>query len=296
MFYILRPSILYTPNSSVLNTPQIIFDVVKCKKDRNKKKTGCKIDRKNKGGVRMGKPMIGVLPLYDEKKESYWMLPGYMKAVEEAGGIPVMLPLTTDERMIKRISEQFDAFLFTGGHDIDPSFYNEPKREQCGVICAERDEMEKSLFKYVAELDKPMLGICRGMQLFNVVLGGSLYQDLPTEWESTLNHLQKPPYSVPVHDIYIEKDSVLHDILKTETVKVNSYHHQGIKKLADSLTPVAAAGDGLVEAVVMPDKKFVLAVQWHPEYSYKHDEYNHRLFSALIASCNVETEKDLSLT
>ena len=145
--------------------------------------------------------------------------------------------------------------------------------------------MEKILFEYVLSLDKPMLGICRGMQLFNVLLGGTLYQDLPTQRKSMVNHQQQPPYSEPVHNIYIEKNSSLFQILETDTFKVNSYHHQGIKKLSKELEPAATADDGLIEAVVMPRKPFILAVQWHPEYSYKQDAYNLKLFSAFIDAC-----------
>ncbi len=231
--------------------------------------------------------MIGVLPLYDKEKESYWMLPGYMKGIEDAGGIPVMLPLTTDEETIVKIAHTFDGFLFTGGQDINPELYGEELNEICGEICIERDLMESVLFKYVIELDKPTLGICRGLQLFNVLLGGTLYQDIPTQQrESQMKHKQNPPYTEPVHDVYIEKDTLLYQILQIDTLKVNSYHHQGIKDISRQLVPAASACDGLVEAVVMPNKKFVLAVQWHPEFNYKLDDSNFKLFLEFVRACN----------
>ncbi|MCM3782369.1 gamma-glutamyl-gamma-aminobutyrate hydrolase family protein [Neobacillus mesonae] len=235
----------------------------------------------------MKKPMIAVLPLYDSNKESYWMLPAYMKAIEDAGGIPVMLPLTTDVDMIDTLAHQFDGFLFTGGHDINPELYDEKVEEVCGELCNERDIMESHLFNSVVELDKPVFGICRGLQLFNVLLGGTLYQDIPTQLDvkNSVNHKQNPPYTHLVHEVHIEEDNLLHNILQTDRLKVNSYHHQGIKKLSDKLTAAAKAEDGIVEAVVMRDKSFILAVQWHPEFSYTVDSYSRKLFSAFVNVC-----------
>ncbi|WP_202079819.1 gamma-glutamyl-gamma-aminobutyrate hydrolase family protein [Caldalkalibacillus salinus] len=234
----------------------------------------------------MEKPIIGVLPLYDREKESYWMLPGYMKGIEDAGGIPIMLPLTTDEDSILRLAHTFDGFLFTGGHDINPELYGEELEDRCGEMCTDRDIMESILFKHVAELDKPLFGICRGLQLFNVLLGGTLYQDIPTQRsESHINHKQDPPYTEPVHHVSIAKDTLLYPILQTECLKVNSYHHQGIKKLSERLVPAATSEDGLIEAVVMPNKTFTLAVQWHPEFNYKCDDHNFKLFLAFVRSC-----------
>ncbi|MCG7218050.1 gamma-glutamyl-gamma-aminobutyrate hydrolase family protein [Paenibacillus mucilaginosus] len=235
----------------------------------------------------MKRPMIGVLPLYDKEKESYWMLPGYMKGIEAAGGIPVMLPLTADPEVITAMADTFDGFLFTGGHDVHPELYGERIEPVCGEPCTERDEMERVLFREVTAMDKPAFGICRGLQLFNVLLGGTLYQDIPTQFGSDIqvNHQQQPPYDQPVHRVYIEKGDPLHEMLQTDSMEVNSYHHQGIKQLSSQLVAAAKAEDGMIEAVRMPDKKFVLAVQWHPEFSYTSDPYNFRLFEEFVSSC-----------
>lgn len=235
----------------------------------------------------MKKPMIGIIPLYDEKKESYWMLPGYMKGIEKAGGIPVMLPLTSDIDMIISIADTFDGFLFTGGQDVDPSMYGEVKEKYCGKPCYERDIMEEALFKHVLELDKPAFGICRGLQLFNVLLGGTLYQDMIIQRESNtkIEHKQKPPYDKPIHLVNIEKDTILCDVFGKEVINVNSYHHQGIKQLSKHLKCAAKAEDGIIESVFMPDKRFVLAVQWHPEFIYNFDEGNLQLFVEFVKAC-----------
>lgn len=237
--------------------------------------------------IKMKKPMIGIIPLYDEKKESYWMLPNYMKGIEEAGGIPVMLPLTTDSEVIMSIADAFDGFLFTGGQDVNPDIYGEKTEIFCGKLCIERDCMEEILFKQLIKLDKPAFGICRGLQMFNAVLDGTLYQDINIQMQSEIQiaHQQKPPYDKPVHLVNIEKETPLYRILKADTLMVNSYHHQGIKKLSNQLLCAAKAEDGLTEAVYIPGKRFIMAVQWHPEFIYKADNSNFELFVEFIKSC-----------
>lgn len=234
----------------------------------------------------MGKPLIGVLPLYDREKESYWMLPGYMKGIEDAGGIPVMLSCTADDESIIKLTETFDGFLFTGGQDIHPKLYGEEIDETCGEICAARDVMEAKLFQQVMEMDKPAFGICRGLQLFNALLGGTLYQDLPTQFkQSSIYHKQQPPYNKPAHDVAIIENTLLYQMLQADKIKVNSYHHQGIKHLSAQLVPAAIAADGLIEAAVMPDRTCIFAVQWHPEFNYISDIANFRLFREFVILC-----------
>ncbi|SFB04331.1 putative glutamine amidotransferase [Cohnella sp. OV330] len=235
----------------------------------------------------MERPTIGVLPLYDGDKDSYWMLPGYMKGIEDAGGTPFMLPLTSDVEQIARIADLFDGFLFTGGHDVNPELYGEKAEAVCGETCGERDAMEAALFDQVVRQDKPAFGICRGLQLFNVLLGGTLYQDIPTQLQSDLKvaHKQAPPYSKPVHPVYVAQETPFSGIVEAKVLQVNSCHHQGIKRLAQQLLPAAKAEDGLVEAAMMPDKKFVVAVQWHPEFNYKTDAPSFRLFEAFVKAC-----------
>lgn len=230
------------------------------------------------------KPVIGILPLVDTEKESYWMLPGYMEGIEAAGGIPVMLALTEDESTIKQLADSFDGFLFTGGHDVSPGLYGEEKLAECAECSIARDNFERTLFKYVLEADKPVLGICRGIQLINVLLGGSLYQDIPTQYLTETKHHMAPPYNRTVHEVNIIEKTPLFDLIKCSVLGVNSYHHQAIKKLADELKPMAISEDGLIEAVYMPQKRFVMAVQWHPEFSFKTDRYSAMIFDAFVKS------------
>lgn len=230
----------------------------------------------------MEKPIIGVIPLVDIERESYWMLPGYMKGIEQAAGIPVMLPLTCNEKNLQQLAEQFDGFLFTGGQDILATRYTQNVSFLCGQSCKERDKMEEILFHIIYEQDKPILGICRGIQSINVIMGGTLYQDLPTQHPSDIDHHQKPPYDVPVHSVKIVTESPLHKLLQKENLQVNSYHHQAIQKLAPSLACMAISEDGLTEAMYVPEKKFIWGIQWHPEFSYLVDENSRKIFSKFV--------------
>jgi putative glutamine amidotransferase len=235
----------------------------------------------------MDKPIIGVVPLWDSEKDSLWMLPGYMHGIERAGGLPIMLSLTTDKVALEQICRTVDGLLFTGGQDVSPALYGEEKADCCGEICASRDIMEAMLFSlFVTELDKPAFGICRGIQFINALLGGTLYQDLDTQYKTVpqLCHHQKQPYDKPSHKVSIKQGNPLHALLMADEIAVNSCHHQGVKELSPELVCMAVAEDGLVEAVYMPGKKFVWAVQWHPEYSLN-DENSKKLFLTFVDAC-----------
>lgn len=236
----------------------------------------------------MKKTLIGIVPLVDTERESYWMLPGYMKAIEQAGGIPVMMPLTSDPAALQQLNDTFDGFLFTGGHDVSPTLYGQSPSDQCEACCKERDEMEKVLFSLIFEQDKPALGICRGIQLINVLMGGTLYQDLPTEHPSSVIHRQKPPYDIPAHAVEILRDSPLYDLLGRDSLMVNSCHHQAICKLAPGLSPMAVSDDGLMEAVYAPEKTYLQAVQWHPEFSCLSEENSRKIFSSFLTHCRIK--------
>ena len=231
------------------------------------------------------KPVIGLIPLYDDEKDSFWMLPGYMRVIEKCGGIPIMLPLTTDKDELEQVYNLCDGILFTGGHDVSPKIYGEEKKETCGVSCHMRDAMEGYILSDCLEDNKPFLGICRGIQFVNAYLGGTLYQDLPTEYQCTVEHHMEPPYDKAAHQVEILKGTKLAEILGAGMHAVNSYHHQAIKHKSDRLRTMAVSSDGLIEAVDMPDKKFVWALQWHPEFSYLKDESSRKIFEEFIRNC-----------
>jgi len=228
------------------------------------------------------KPVIGVMPLWDDEKESLWMLPGYLEGLRQAGGLPLILPFSDDRAELDQLANLCDAFLFTGGHDVSPSLYHEKALDPSVICCSKRDEMESFYLQHAIDSGKPILGICRGIQFINAALGGTLYQDLPTQHPSSVDHHQTPPYDIPVHTVRIEPGSPLAELLGTEDLKVNSYHHQAVKALAPRLSCMATSPDGLVEAFYMPDHPFLWAVQWHPEFSYLSDEASRKLFCAFV--------------
>lgn len=241
------------------------------------------------------KPVIGVIPLFDEEKDSIWMLPGYMDGIRLAGGLPLILPLKADTEDIFQICRTCDGFLFTGGHDVDPSMYGAERSRKCGPSNQDRDNLEKKIFEYAISLDLPVLGICRGIQLINVLCGGTLYQDIPTEYYFTeyspsdsVEHHMLPPYDVPCHEVTILEGTPLSELLNKSTTSVNSYHHQAVKELSPSLLPMAISEDGLIEALYMPDKKYIQAVQWHPEFNFHNNEDSRRLFVSFVNACKTE--------
>ena len=230
----------------------------------------------------MKRPIIGVSPLYDAQRESLWMLPGYMNGIEAAGGAPIMLPLTDSEEVIKRAAELCDGLLLTGGQDVSPDVYDRERLSCCGELCPARDREEALLLDLFLKNNLPVLGICRGIQFLNAHLGGTLYQDLKTQYGDTVEHRMSPPYDRSIHTVSLVKGTPLHSLLGTDEISVNSYHHQAVKRLAKPLCESALSCDGLIEGVFMPDKKFVWAIQWHPEVSYKKDDTSIKILKAFV--------------
>lgn len=216
------------------------------------------------------------------------MLPGYMDAIRKSGGIPIILPLEATKEDIEQLCQMCDGFLLTGGHDISPELYGEPQREKCGTPNPSRDKLEQWIFEYALKHNRPILGICRGIQLINALCGGTLYQDLPTEHLYNIGiegrtHQMTPPYDQEWHKVSIVEGSPLHDLTDGATeIGVNSYHHQAIKELAPSLRSMAVAKDGIIEAIYMPSKKFVWAVQWHPELNFQKEESSRQIMKSFI--------------
>lgn len=189
----------------------------------------------------------------------------YVKAVQMAGGIPVIIPVTTDGAVLRAIVSNLDGIIMTGGEDIDPAWYKESHRKELGEVDSIRDIYDLKLLKLAMDRNIPLLGICRGEQLINVAFGGTLYQDIPSQREQHLKHYQELPGSNPTHKVVVKSGSLLANILEEDTLSVNSFHHQGIKDLAPGFTPVAYSTDGIIEGIeAWPDRP-VLAVQWHPE-------------------------------
>lgn len=230
-------------------------------------------------------PVIGVTPLMDTKLDSYWMLPDYMQAVQQAGGLPLMLPFQHDAASLEQLTGLCDGFIFTGGEDIDPTRYHEERLPVCGPSIAARDELEIRLLRTALAANKPVLCICRGLQLLNVVMGGTLWQDLPSQRPSDISHSQGKPYGCPSHVVELVPGSPLHALLGKDFISVNTRHHQGIRELAPSLAVMATAPDGLIESICLPGSRFAWGVQWHPEHMAPEDPTSVQIFEAFVSAC-----------
>lgn len=229
--------------------------------------------------------IVGVMPLFDEKKESIWMLPQYLDLLEQYNLIPFIFPYTTNKTVLSSLLKQVDGLLFTGGHDIDPNYYQQSKTAKCGETLEIRDKLEQYLFQEALAKDIPMLGICRGLQLFNVFSGGTLYQDLPTQYQSEILHAQKPPYDRPIHKVRFPKGSDFENWIGEREYMVNSFHHQAIHERAANTEILAISEDGLVEGIKIKGLSFAYAVQWHPEYMDHQDKLTESLLKEFHSAC-----------
>lgn len=247
-------------------------------------------------------PLIGILPRAEERANdnghACFAQTPLVRGVQAAGGIPVMLCPTEDPAALARYVEAFDGFLVPGGGDIDPAFYGEERTSRCGPAEYVRDDFELALVPRIVEADKPLFGICRGNQLLNVALGGTLWQDIATQPASTpvaveppIKHGNERPFDLIAHTVAVEPGTLLARIVEPAAARagldplrlpVNSLHHQSIKQVGHGLTVNALAPDGTVEGVELPGRRFVLAVQWHPEFLWENDPVSMALLKALV--------------
>lgn len=212
----------------------------------------------------------------------------YFLALTSVGAIPWMVPLLhTDEGTLRGIYDRLDGVFIAGGVDIDPESYGAERHALCGRTDPPRDRVEMLFVRWALEEGKPVLGVCRGMQVINVVAGGTLYQDCTEEYAGAIKHDYFPTAGYErdylAHGIRIEPGTRLHSVFGAESAMVNSMHHQGIRGLGEGLIASAfSADDGLLEALEVDGERFVVGVQWHPEMLIEKDEATARLFSAFI--------------
>jgi putative glutamine amidotransferase len=238
----------------------------------------------------MTKPLIGLTTTRTTKRlnpPSYGTNLPYVQAVTAAGGLPVMIPSQLAEDDLDQLLARLDGVLFTGGYDIDPACYGHPQHPLAEKVDASRDHLETRLVQSLARSGRPFFGICRGLQIINVALGGSLYEHLPGQLPGNVhleNHARPRDYLA--HTITVHAGSRLEGIVGEGQRWVNSLHHQGVRDLAAGLQVSATAPDGLVEAFELPGHPFGLAVQWHPE-ELLGDLAMRKLFEAFIQACQV---------
>jgi len=192
----------------------------------------------------------------------------YVHAIQMAGGVPLIIPSGITSAELAHCKQVFDGYLLTGGGDIDHEIFNGIPNSKISDVDSDRDRMEIELTQFAFESKKPILGICRGIQIMNVALGGSLFTDISTQRENSLKHDWYPNIArnYEAHTITIVEESNLKSIMNGIEVNVNSLHHQAIKDLGDQLSAIAFAPDGIVEAIESPKHQFFLGVQWHPEW------------------------------
>lgn len=208
----------------------------------------------------------------------------YIRAVRKAGGLPVILPPILEEEEAEPLLSRFDGLLLSGGWDIDPQWYGEEQSPLVQKVDRARDRMEFSVLRAALRSGMPILAICRGLQILNVALGGTLYQDIPSQVENAISHRpeEDEPPTASIHNVQLVPGSHLAALLGGPTVRVNSFHHQAARELGEELAVTARAPDGLVEGLAHRSHPFCIAVQWHPEYPVRGQAPMAPLFDAFV--------------
>jgi putative glutamine amidotransferase len=226
--------------------------------------------------------------------EVYGAAPAYVEAVLAAGGIPLLIPLGLDDEAVAALVEHIDGLILTGGGDVAPDRYGGRPHPTVKDVDIERDRLELVLVEQIMGRRKPLLAICRGCQLFNVALGGTLWEDVGSQKSGALSHdlNNSHPRNHLGHTVSIEAGSALASHLGKTNTWVNTLHHQGIRELAPGLSITAVALDGLIEGVEIPDHPYAIGVQWHPECLVQDDPAMLSLFKGLVdAAGNLESGK-----
>jgi putative glutamine amidotransferase len=230
-------------------------------------------------------PLIGITTsvTVDKVPERAYVNGAYIRAVQAAGGIPVLLTPHFTSEVQAALWQRLDGLLLTGGGDIEPARFGEPRHPTVDDVAPARDELEIGLTRRALADDVPLLAICRGIQVLNVALGGTLVQDIASELPGALAHSQTAPRHEPTHAVKVMGEGTrLGRVLGAAEIAVNSLHHQALKGLGEGLSPVAWAPDGVIEGVEMAGERFVLGVQWHPEELVGHDPAARHLFAAVV--------------
>ncbi|MBT3990914.1 MAG: gamma-glutamyl-gamma-aminobutyrate hydrolase family protein [Rhodospirillaceae bacterium] len=240
----------------------------------------------NNNSQKSSSPLIGITLDSEEASEMgyskfpyYALRENYASVVVKAGGVPVILP--HEPSLIGTYLDIIDGLIITGGNfDVDPSMYGDHTTHETVTLKSERTQFETDITRGALELDMPILGICGGQQLLNVVLGGTLIQHIPDEIAAPLAHEQPNPRNEPGHIVTVEEGTLLYDIVGSAEMNVNSAHHQAVKAVSGSAIVNARTADGVIEGIEAPRQKFCLGVQWHPEFEI--DPGDGRIFAAFI--------------
>ena len=239
------------------------------------------------------KPLIGISLGYSSAKNT--VNSTYVNSVLMNGGIPYLIPVTDDVEVLRQVVAQLDGIIFTGGEDFAPAYYGDAEHEKLGEVNVTRDTYDLTLFKLALDRNIPTLGICRGLQLINVAMGGTLYQDLPSEKPSDIRHNQKEAGTVATHSVSVVEGSAMHQILGEKEIQVNTFHHQAIKALAPGLKIVGWANDSVPELIEAYPARNILGTQFHPEiFTNNGDKQMGKLFKHFIGKAETfQKAKDI---
>jgi len=217
--------------------------------------------------------------------EYYYIYEPFVNAVHKAGGLPVIIPIGIPGRYANRVFKLLHGIVLAGGGDVDPNLYADLITRSAKMVEPKKDRTEIDLFNLAFNKNIPVLGICRGAQLINVALDGTLYQDITGQIRMAIDHDPDYPKDENVHEIVVEKDTKLHKALGETSMWVNSWHHQAIKLHGKGLVVSARATDGVIEAIEHPNKRWVVGVQWHPELTWHNDKAQAALFNTFVEAC-----------
>jgi putative glutamine amidotransferase len=240
------------------------------------------------------RPRIGItsrkIPYFHKERPypRYGVAVNYIHAVEVAGGLPLMIPLSRDPGLLEDYFGTLDGLLLPGGMDVDPVHYGEEPHRLLEEVDPVRDETELYLAKRALKEDMPVLGVCRGEQLLNVAAGGSLFQDIAAQSpQEVIRHFQEFAQEWPSHSVEVKPDTLLASIVTERKVRVNSYHHQAVRRVAPGFRVGATAPDGVIEAIESTRHAFALGVQWHPELLVDDLDFNLALFRRHVEAASV---------
>ena len=236
------------------------------------------------------RPLIGITPGYDYEQNKLYVKRGYYEGVNQAGGLAIVLPVATNEDILLEAIDRCDGFLISGGPDVDARLYGEHNLPFNDTISPYRDCMEILIIKKAFELNKPIFGICRGIQIMNIALGGTLYQNIYSQAEGKclIKHSQSAPEWYPTHEICIEKGSRVWAAFMKEHADVNSFHHQAIKDVAPGFIVTSRTTDGIIESIEHTSQAFALGVQWHPELMWEENRLHLKLFEEFVSNCSAQ--------
>jgi putative glutamine amidotransferase len=244
-------------------------------------------------------PIIGIAMDFElrerpaGKKETSLLYRSYYEAVRDAGGMPLLIPPMPAQDMIY-LKSVLQGILLTGGDDLDPALYDEYPIQNLALVHPIRQAMDIGLVRFASEEKIPLLGICLGLQVINVERGGALIQDITSQWPGAVS--QRGQGKTDYHEVEVSENSMLHQITRSKKLNVNTYHHQGIRRLGSGLIANAKTNDGLVEAVEDPSHPFLMGFQWHLEANRSEQPFNHTILQAFIHAAKQHSKKDIKIS